>query len=743
MQSASGVGQNSGVTCLPFGEAAPFPGAISVSADGHTAVHISLSNDVVLWDMVSNSTLETIPSDGKKPRAVALSSDGRLLAIGYLDSRVIVMSRNEHKILRELNGHVGAVSALAFSPDGKMLASGGNDATTQIWEVSTGRRLHIFDSQFGGAVASIGFTGDGQALAVNEWYAFQYEVIRGTTLWDIKEGIEISTRDVTPPNSDSTMRAGQALGGNGWLLTYTGDKGLMVERLDLCAAPQQMPSGGYAETVAADPLGHWVAAAEDDKLTIFGVNDKTKSYSITLPSKAIALAVQADGKSIVALMSARTRAKGNYDPRAGRDDATGTGGVLYRIPVPESLWNLPPVVVKENATHCPAKESVRAVQDFKFPEKPDELKVTANLVATKEMLVPVKRIDVDNTGKELEINTTRELYFGRDQSIYALYTAPEWQIGVAVWDLHTQRLLRSRFEWFDVDWNYSNPTHRLRDGWGVSDKSLIDLLTGKPFSSINVSDEGDPNKSSVTGTSDPDTGEIYRAMSGHFERYAADGQRMKDIKTSGIVTAYSARNGRLAALYSNGKIQVWSLQAGEESKTYMLLPHQDENSPCGEKFELSADGNYVQVSCDQGPDAPTEYMIYRIKSAKLIAEGSWLIPFLGRANIGVAEDARQYHLAVWDFDHGKIIARLPRHPSHDKNGAYKPPVVAMSDDGRLLASASNDGLVRVWDIQTRQLLGEASLEKEVTALAFDSTAQRLAAGRVDGQLFVLQIPELK
>jgi WD40 repeat protein len=731
------------VVALAFDKAAPLPGALAISADGRIAAHISANGDIVIWDALQIKLLEIIPAGDKKPSAVALSKDGNLVAVGYFDSRLVVRSRQEKKPLREFFGHSGGISALSFSLDGQLLASGGDDATTQLWEVATGKRLHVFDSMSNtdistgsGIPVSIGFSGDGKTLIVNEWYSRFYDEGRGITIWDIKEGIEISTRDVASPNNDAIMRTGHALGGQGWLLAYTGGwlsgkTGLMVERLDRCDSPRQLPSGGFADTVAADPLGRWVAATEDKKVTFFGMNSDKKSYAIALSAKAIALVPHPDGRSVFALMIADTQPNGNGRFIFGRDAETVTGGVLHRIPVPTPLWHLPPLSVKEDATHCAPTEASRLQQDFKVPEKPTELAVIAKLVPTKEMTTD----STNPNGEYNQINPPRELYFGQEGNFYALYHAEsDLRSGVAVWDMQAKRPVRVRFKQY-----VGNTTLRLKEGWGALSETLQNLLTGKPFYKL----KGTERQDNSTAISDMDTGEVFRAAEGHFERYAPDGRRLKDVKTNGAAIAFAARNGRLAALYLNGNVQVWQLEPRGESKTYKLGLKLGDGD-WAEDLVLSADGRYLRIAFPNASgDGPTEYVTYRLSSAKPVGNGHLLSPFPGRANRGVVADTRPHHLAVWDFDKAEIIARLPRHRSRDKSGASQPLRATLSDDGRLLASAAYDGLVRIWDIDAHQMIGEGRTGGEVTAIAFDSMGERLAAGRKDGQIIVFQVPAQK
>ena len=734
------------ITPLPFQQVTPLPGAISLSKDGRRAAHIKANGDIVLWDSASLKQLQSIPSSDKKPSTISLNQDGSIIAIGYLDGRLIIFSLADKKPIREFLGHSGQISALAFSPDEKILASGASDSTVQLWDISSGKRLNIFDSLSdgwggSGTPVSIGFSGNGKALFVNEWYSRQYDVERGISILDIETGIDISTRNVAPPNSDDTMRTGQAIGGGGWLLTYTGGlqsnkSGLMVERLDTCAPPRRLASGGFADTVAADPLARWVAATDDQQITFYAVENPKKIYAIKLPAKMIALVPQPDGRSLFALKISDTQQNGNrwiFE----RDAETVTGSTLYRIPVPKVLWNAPPLSIKADAAHCPPTEETRRQQDFKVPDKPAELKATAKLVVSKAALTDPNQL----TGEYEWVYPVRDLYFAQNDELYALYIdGTDWQrgissfsgrAGVGVWNLLSNKLIRGNF-----DSNSAFNIIRLREGWGTADKNLNKLLTGERFSNISNADDKEHYLSLI---SDLETGEFFRQFGKNIQRYNAKGKRMQDIKLRRDVLAYAARNGQIAAIFKNGHVEVWQLTQPIKYKSYQLGIEFDKGNWPGEML-LSADGQYLQIEFPYTGEGPPDYVTYHLKSTKSVGSGPMLTPFPRHANRGVVEDVRPHRLAVWDYDNAKIIARLPRQRSRDKNGEYHPLKAAISDDGRLIASASVDGLIRVWDIDHHQMIGQARTNGEVTAITFDSNGQRLAAGQKDGQIIVFQIP---
>jgi WD40 repeat protein len=116
-----------------------------------------------------------------------------------------------------------------------------------------------------------------------------------------------------------------------------------------------------------------------------------------------------------------------------------------------------------------------------------------------------------------------------------------------------------------------------------------------------------------------------------------------------------------------------------------------------------------------------------------------LAPFVKRSNRVIVEDERMHRLAVWDLDAGKLIARLPRHPNRDAQGDYEPIKTVLSENGQFLASASNDGSVKVWDLNKRVLLGQARIGGSVTSLAFNTNGKHLAVGKSGAEVVVLRV----
>lgn len=73
--------------------------------------------------------------------AVTFSRDGKLLASASCDNMARIWEVATGKALHVLEGHRGFVNAIAFFPDGKRIVTGGEDGTMRVWDVATGEQL--------------------------------------------------------------------------------------------------------------------------------------------------------------------------------------------------------------------------------------------------------------------------------------------------------------------------------------------------------------------------------------------------------------------------------------------------------------------------------------------------------------------------------------------------------------------------------------------------------------------------
>ena len=774
---------------LNLPDALSSPSALSVSGNGKIAAHISSQGEIIVWDVHTTQIIKRIakPSESasakqspdkknqrettqkeppKLPSAIALDSNGSQLAIGYLDARLVIYSLSENKVLREFKGHNAAISALAFSSSNETLASGADDGTTQVWQIKDGKRLHIFDSMYYGDISgavgtpvAIAFYANDHRLVVNEWYRGQYDVGRRASIWDLDTGHEVDTLGVASPNNDSEPRAGMAVNPQTWQLIFTGEwikekdkekNGLMLQSLSECKPAKQMRMGGYADTVAIDLQARWMAAIDAEALMLFKA---TPPYPVTryaAPGKVIALQSTDDGNNLVSLVlredPTNTKAKSTA-PTSAYPDVQSTSQ-LKRSSIPTSYLQAYPSKLPANAQACPLSEQERKKQTFTAPTPTPKLTLLSTLSKPAAMLEKLTDSDI-----RIYPSPVVELFFASHEELLARYRGNDdssryQRSGIAQWNLAQHKLMENKLmenklmEIKPTRLNFNDKfdeTALLRGKatWYQAHEHIKDLLSQKELKTIDNSKDRDHYLYYFTRF-DRESGLFFRRDQNKFDVFDESGRRKDSLSIKGQVLDFAVRNGRLAALFNKNKVYLWS-SANKQEKVYPLQLELDEyDHP--EELILSADGNYLRIALPSASgDGPTQYSVYRLSDGKVVGSGGLLTDFPANSNRVIVADQRQHRLAVWDYDEGKIIARLPRHRNRDQNGIAVTVASALSDNGRYLASASLDGSVRVWDLQEHLLIGELKLPAEALSLAFNRDAKRLAVGKGDGTIAIIEV----
>jgi WD40 repeat protein len=181
--------------------------SVAVSPDGKLTASASIDGTVRIWNLSNGEIVALIPGSKSAVHAVAFAPDGKSLASAGADKIVRVWDISHLKtdyvvITKEtkaLPGHTDTVHALAFGKDANTLASAGADKTVILWDVSTGKDKKL--TEHAAAVQALAFTLDGKTLvsAGDEAKFFVYDAdtgkkrLEGTTDYRAIASIAISS----------------------------------------------------------------------------------------------------------------------------------------------------------------------------------------------------------------------------------------------------------------------------------------------------------------------------------------------------------------------------------------------------------------------------------------------------------------------------------------------------------------------------------------------------------------------
>lgn len=173
----------------------------SFSPDGRFIA--SVGGGLRIWDAATGAAIATIPWNSGWEYSCGFSPDGKTLVATRSDGPPVVFEVPSGRVIHLLDGHTTAVWSCAFSPDGNLIASCGDDGILKIWDAATGNEVATLIGHTD-AVAVCAFHPQGERIVSASWDA-------SLRIWDFRTGRTMVELAADPANGCSGHKHGVTL----------------------------------------------------------------------------------------------------------------------------------------------------------------------------------------------------------------------------------------------------------------------------------------------------------------------------------------------------------------------------------------------------------------------------------------------------------------------------------------------------------------------------------------------------